>query len=551
MLKSIAIKDFAIISSLEVQLKEGFNIFTGETGAGKSIVIEALGFVAGGRGDSGLIRHGAQKMSVSAVFASASLPNNLKQKYNITQDTFTVRRELDNKGKTRASVNNTAVLVADLAQLGEALIDFHGQHEHQTLFRKEAHLDILDTFAGNQAELKAVEDAWQKTQEIKAKIDALKMSAADKERTLDLYKYQLQEIEKLDIKAGEDTEIEAVLPKLKNAGKLKELSEQAYSILSEIEGSACELLAKAADLTADMAQEDASISSAAQELASARAAVQDIAQTLSSYKDNIDIDPQALDDMLSRQEKLRKIKLKYGPALEDVLIFSQTLKTRIADLESGEQNIDKFEAALEISLKKLLSLSEGLHNKRAKAAQELSKAVVQEIAPLGFEQVRFEVNLEQNPQPGPKGTDSAEFLFSSNPGQGLRPLRNIASGGEISRLMLGLKTVLAGGTPLMVFDEIDAGISGHTGKLVGRKLKKVSFGRQVLCVTHLAQVAVFADRHFTVEKIVSNNSTEVNVNLLEGVDKVREIARMIGSSRTASAGYKHAEDLLSEAQSQI
>jgi DNA repair protein RecN (Recombination protein N) len=277
--------------------------------------------------------------------------------------------------------------------------------------------------------------------------------------------------------------------------------------------------------------------------------VQDIAQTISSYKDNIEIDPQTLDDILSRQEKLRKLKLKYGPTLEDVLAFADNLKNRIADLEDGGQNIEKFEAELEIALKKLLSLSEGLHNKRVKAAQHLSKEIVKEIAPLGFEQVRFEVSLEQTPQAGPKGIDAAEFLFSSNPGQGLRPLRSIASGGEISRLMLGLKTVLAGGTPLMVFDEIDAGISGQTGKLVGRKLKKVSGGRQVLCVTHLAQVAVFADRHFTVEKLITQNNTEVKVTLLEDVDKVREIARMIGSSRTASAGFKHAQDLLLEAQS--
>jgi DNA repair protein RecN (Recombination protein N) len=547
MLKSINIKDFAIISGLSLDFAPGLNIFTGETGAGKSIVIEALGFTLGARGDAGLIRPGADKMEVAAVFESVPLPDNLKQKYKITGPDFTVRRELDQKSKSKAWVNGLSVLVSDLDAIGSVLVDFHGQHEHQVLFKPAAHLDILDVYAGAQKELAAVRAAHGEAQDIKAKLEALKMSEGERARLLELYKYQLEEIEKLSPKPGEDAEIETALPKLKNAARLQQSAAAAYDILSAREGAACELLAKAEHLLNDMAQFDSNLAVSSRELASARAGVEDIASALSSYKDGIDADPKALDAILARQEALRKLKLKYGPALEDVLSKAQSLKKQIEDLQGGGYSAQKLEAALDKALKKLLSLSEALSARRGAAAKKLGAAVAAEIAPLGFEQVRFETALETPCEPGPKGMDSVEFLFSPNPGLALRPLRNIASGGEISRLMLGLKTVLNGGTPIMVFDEIDAGISGHTGKLVGAKLKKVSAGRQVLCVTHLPQVAVYADLHFSVAKAVKNKTTEINVKTLEDANKVREIARMIGSSKEASAGYKHAQDLLAEA----
>ena len=548
MLKNIKIQDFAIISALDLNFGAGLNIFTGETGAGKSIVIEALGFALGARGDAGLIRSGGQKMSVSANFDAADLPQPVRAKYQITAQDFAVRRELDQKGKGRAWINNIPVLVADLAALGDILVDFHGQHEHQALFRPAAHLDILDSYANLAKDLKAYRAAYDEEQDLKAKIAALQMSAEERARALEMYKYQLEEIEKLAPKPGEDNQIELDLPRLKHAAKLKEQSEAAYKFLSGMESSAGDLLAKAEHLLNDMAGVDSSLSQSAQELASARAAAEDIAQTLYSYGEGIEADPQALDNMLSRQEALRKIKLKHGPALEDVLAFADTLKKRIGDLENNTQNTQKLEAALANAHKKLLSLSEGLYEARLAAAKKLAAAVVKEITPLGFGQVRFEAAVEHGPDCGPKGQDSIEFLFSSNPGSSLRPLKNIASGGEISRLMLGLKTVLNGGTPVMVFDEIDAGISGHTGKLVGQKLQKAAAGRQVLCVTHLPQVAVYGARHFSVAKFVKNKNTEVEVNELSGGEnREREIARMIGAGKTASAGHAHARDLLQEA----
>lgn len=547
MLKSVAINDFAIISALQLGLGPGLNVFTGETGAGKSIVIEALGFALGARGDAGLIRRGAQKMSVSAVFETADLPAALAQKYKITGADFCIKRELDRKGKSRAWINDAHVLMADLAALGDILADFHGQHEHQTLFKPAAHLDILDDFAGLEKDLKTFRAVYDEERDIKAKIAAAQMSRQERESALELYKYQLEEIEKLSPKPDEDTQIEAALPRLKHAAKLKEQASSSYELLAGMEGSAAALLSKASHTLGDMAGVDYTLAAAESELASALAITQETARLLRAYHDNTEADQQALDDMLSRQDALRKIKLKYGPALEDVLNTAQDLKKRIADLAGSEQSSQEFEAALANVHKKLLSLSEGLCAARQKAARKLGALVAAEVAPLGFAQVRFEAALERSADIGPKGADSVEFLFSPNPGSSLRPLRSVASGGEISRLMLGLKTVLNNGTPVAVFDEIDAGISGQTGKLVGRKLKALSAGRQVLCVTHLPQVAAYGDIHFSVGKFVKDNNTEVKVTPLGTGERILEIAKMMGAAGKASAGHRHAQDLLSEA----
>ena len=550
MLKNIEIHNFAIISSLNLGFGSGLNIFTGETGAGKSIVIEALGFVLGARGDTGLIKQGANKMSVKAEFSSEGLPQELTVKYKINKD-FCLKRELDEKGRNRAWINESPVLVGDLAALGACLVDFHGQHEHQSLFKASAHLDLLDNFAGLSKELAEFKKEYEASQDLKAKLAALEMSDGEKQRLLDLYKYQLEEIEKLNPRENEDTEIEETLPKLKNSGKLLQESQTVYSCLSEAEGSAIENLDNALNALRKMAETDKTLEAAAQELAGALAVAEDVAATVYSYKDSLDADPEALDKLLSRHEDLRRAKVKYGPELKDVLSFAENLRSKISALDLNGENALKLKQALEKQHKKLLSLNGEINKKRIKAAQRLAALVREEISPLGFGQVRFEVSLENKEQIGPKGDISAEFLFSSNPGQALRPLRNIASGGEISRLMLGLKTVLAGECRTMVFDEIDSGISGLTGKLVGKKMRKLAAQRQVICVTHLAQVAACGQRNFSITKAFNNGQTEVKVNCLEGNQTVEEIARMIGSSGGATAGRQHAVDLIKEAAAEI
>ena len=549
MLKSLEIKNFAIISSVKVAFGAGLNIFTGETGAGKSIVIEALGFLLGARGDSGLIKQGSSKMTVCGEFSSDSLSKAQLDKYGIKGAGFTLKRELDVKGRNKAWINDKAVLVADLADLGADLVDFHGQHEHQTLFKAAAHLDLLDEFAGLGAELASFKKEYDAFVDLKHKLAALEMSSEEKQRALDLYKYQLEEIEKLNIREGEDEEIEEVLPKMKNSGRLLPDAHTVYGYLSEMEGSAVETLAKALNALRQMAETDKTLQSAAEELESALNSAEDTASTISAYQEGLDADPERLDKLLSRQEDLRRAKAKYGATLKDVLAFADTLREKISALDCSGENIAKLKQALEKQDKKLLCLNEELFKRREAASKALAARIKEEISPLGFGKVRFEVSLDKRGEIGPKGDIAAEFLFSSNAGQALRPLRNIASGGEISRLMLGLKTVLAGSCGTMVFDEIDAGISGITGKLVGRKMRALAKNKQIICVTHLAQVAACGEKNFNISKKESGQSTEVEVRALEGEDVILEVARMIGSSEGAKAGYQHAADLIAEALS--
>ena len=551
MLKNLYINNFAIIKEIDLKFSEGLNVFTGETGAGKSIVIEALSFALGARADFGLIGNNSDKMFVKATFSTNALPQELQKKYNITKEDFIITREIDKKGKAKIFINNKSATASELAHLGDFLVDFHGQHEHQTLFKTATHIDMLDKFCGLEKELKKVKESYEKTQSIKAKIAASNQSEEEKQKALAFYSYQLEEIEKINPILNEDTEIENALPKLKHTGKLLELAQNVYNLLSDSEDNASTLLDKASQQAIQMAQIDENLAQTAQELENAATIVQDCANTIFSYKDSLEIDPKTLDEMLSRQEDLRKLKMKYGPALEDVLAFKEKLEKSISDIKNASKNTEELFKDLEKAQKELDILCQDLHKKRVAGAKKLSALVVKEIEPLGFSGVRFEADIQEEQEANIKGKDKVEFLFSANIGEALKPLRNIASGGEISRLMLGLKTILAGQTPTMVFDEIDSGIGGQTGKLIGQKLKKAAKERQVFCITHLAQAAVFAQSHFAISKTVAAGKTQVKVLALTNAQKVQEIARMIGSSKGAMAGLMHAKELLQEAKNTI
>lgn len=549
MLVRLRVQNFAIISDLTLDFAPGLNVFSGETGAGKSIVIEALGFVLGARGDVGAIKDGADKMTVSAVFSSADLPASLRQEHQIAADVFTLKRELDRKGKSKAFIEGRPATVSALAQLGKALVDFHGQHDHQSLLHASVHLMLLDQFAGHGALVQKTQDAYRRMQDIAAKLDAARMSAQERERLLDMSQYQLKEIEDVNPTAEEDLQLEQTLPKMKHAGRLMELAQNAYEELYAAEDSATSRAGKALREVQNMAELDEHLNTLAEELNSALLTLEDAASTLNAYKDDINLDPQSLDRMLARHEKIKRLKAKYGPEMTDVLETARTLREKIDLLQHGEEHEQELLKELEQARQKLLALAGELHDKRMSAAQRLAARISEEIRPLGFNAIRFSVAVEMDEENlGPAGADKVEFLFSPNPGQALRPLKNIASGGEISRVMLGLKTVLAPTVPVMVFDEVDAGIGGETGHLVGQKLHQAARGRQVLCVTHLAQVAAQADQNFYVSKKASKNATDVSIQPLSGEKLTAEIARMLGGGDKHSAAFSHAKELLTDAK---
>ncbi len=549
MLLRMRVQNFAIISDLSLEFAPGLNVFSGETGAGKSIVIEALGFVLGARGDVSVIKDGADKMTVSAVFSAADLPQDLREEYHIAGDVFTLKRELDKKGKGKASVDGRAVTVAALGRLGRALVDFHGQHEHQSLLHASVHLALLDKFAKHDAWVQKTEAAWRKSQALQAQLDAARLSEQEKERLLDMYQYQLKEIEDVNPTADEDLQLEQTLPKMKHAGRLLEMAQEAYYELYEAEDSATARAGKALRDLQNMAELDENLTPLSEDLNSALLTLEEAANTLGAYKDDINLEPDALDRMLERHEKIKRLKAKFGPEIADVLNTARDLHEKISQLQNSEAHEQELQEDLAKARQELLALSRQLHDKRMAAAQKLSARISEEIRPLGFASVRFSVAVEMDEENlGPTGGDKVEFLFSPNPGQALRPLKNIASGGEISRVMLGLKTVLAPTVPVMVFDEVDAGIGGETGHLVGQKLHAAAQGRQVLCVTHLAQVAAQADQNFHVSKKSTQNSTDVTIVPLSGPALTAEIARMLGGhAGKQSAALAHAEELLKDA----
>lgn len=550
MLKRMRVENFAIISDLTLDFAPGLNVFSGETGAGKSIVIEALGFVLGARGDVSVIKDGADRMRATAEFSSDMLPENVRREQQISGDVFTLRRELDRKGKGKAYVDGRSVTVSTLAQIGRHLVDFHGQHEHQSLMHASVHLALLDKFAQYGDLLSQTKSAWETMQNAREKLEAVRLNEQEKERLLDLYAYQLKEIEDVNPTADEDLQLEQTLPKMKHAGRLLEEASDAYEELYGAEDSAVTRAARAARTLEHMAELDENLAALAADVNSAALTLEDAASTLSSYKDDINLEPDALDKMLGRHEKLKRLKAKYGPEITDVLATAEDLKTKIKNLQHAEEHEQELQKELETAQEQLLQLSRKLHDKRMAAAEKLSALITEQIRPLGFNQVRFAAAVEMDEEnPGPTGADKVEFLFSPNPGQSLRPLKNIASGGEISRVMLGLKTVLAPTVPVMVFDEVDAGIGGETGRLVGEKLHRAAEGRQVLCVTHLAQVAAQADQNFHVEKKAAKNVTDVTIAPLFGDHLTAEIARMLGGNADKhSAAFTHAQELLKEAK---
>lgn len=547
MLKKLKIKNFAIIGEVEITPQAGLNVFTGETGAGKSIIIEALSFVLGSRASTDFIKRSGEKLEVCASFDDVFLPGELTKKHNINGKCISLKRQLDKKGRSKGFINDTPVGISALGEAGDFLVDFHGQYEHQTLLKPQVQLGFLDKFAGLTSEVEKVTNVFLHRQSILKRLSEVKLSRQEKEKLLDLYKFQLDEIEDTKIKPNEDIELENLVPRIKNAHKLLELSQSAYEKLYCEEGSAVEKISAGSKILEDLSNIDNSLKEALHSLNDALTTVEEVANSVSAYRENIDIDSTHLDDLISRQDKIATLKKKYGSTVEDVLNYAEDLKVKISDLEFSDQKLAELEKQAEKLESELKNLCYKLHDRRMKEAKKLSAMVTKEIHPLGFSDVKFEISVEMDEAEITKtGADRVEFLFSSNPGEPPRPLKNIASGGEISRVMLGLKNVLSDKNIVSVFDEIDAGIGGITGRLVGEKLKKISKQGQMFVITHLPQIASFADTHYSVSKFTEQGTVQVEVTRLCENAKIKEISRMLGGKKDSQTSLKHAAELISQ-----
>ncbi|MBI4423717.1 MAG: DNA repair protein RecN [Elusimicrobia bacterium] len=534
MLKRLSIRDFAVIDTLTLEPAPGLNALTGETGAGKSIVIEALGFALGARASLDWLRAGADSLEVEAVFSAAR-----------GQETK-VRRQLDSDGRARAWIDGQPAPVSRLASFAEALVDFHGQHEHQTLLRPAAQLELLDAYGADRiAALKpAVLAAYRRWAELGRQLEALDLPEAERAKRLDLCRFQVSELEDAGVKPGEEAELEARLPRLKNAERLSTLAAEAYGHLYESEGSAQERLLKAERGLADIERLDPEARELGPLLAQARALIEEAARRLSGYRERGDGDPAELDRVLGRLDALSRLKKKHGPELAAAL---ERLASELAWLEDADGRAAEAGKERDAVERELSTLCGALHKARMAAAANLGRAVSAQLQGLGMPSARVSVSIElEEGAFGPAGADRVEFLIAPNPGEGLKSLKSVASGGELSRVLLALKTVLAAAdrVPVLVFDEVDSGVGGAVARAVGERLAALGAARQVLCVTHLPQVAGFASRHFHVSKTSIGGRTAARVEALAGDKRLRALAVMMGGREASSASLRHARELL-------
>lgn len=537
MLTRLTVKNFAVVEALALELGAGLTVFTGETGAGKSILVEALGFLAGGRGSSDWLRAGAPRLEVAGRFQSSGR-------------TLEVRRELDEDGRSRVFIDGKPGTVSALARLAEDLVDFHGQHEHQTLVRPAAQLELLDGFAVCQPRRAAMAAAWARRQELSSRLASLQMSSEERERRLDLIRFQVSELKACDPRLGEEAALEAELPRLKHAARLGELAAEAYARLYDAEGSVEEQLGTVERSLEEMARLDPALETAREALARSREAASEAAAALGPYKDGEGADPERLDGVMSRLDTIAKLKRKYGGSVEELLAARVRLEAELETLENHGQRSGAVETALAEAEAQALSLAEDLHKTRLKAAKRLAERAQSELAGLHLDKARLSVSVQWDDEAlGPSGADRVDFLLAANLGEPLKSLRAVASGGELSRVMLALKTVLAEADRVgtLVFDEVDAGVGGAVGAAVGERLAALAKRRQVLVVTHLPQVACRAAVHFEVAKTVSGGRTQTRVERLDGKVRVEALARMLGGRVVTDASRRHALELLETA----
>ena len=554
MLTELNIKNFAIIDSLNITFEKGFNVLTGETGAGKSIIVDAVDLVLGGRASSEMIRSGCEEAVVEAAFDISDVKGvseKLGEMGIEKDDNLVIKRTLSASGKNKVFINGSMATIAMLSDVGEFLVDIHGQHEHQTLIKVERHIDVLDEYAALgplRQEMSGIYSEWNR---VKDELESLKSSEADKEKRVDLLRFQSDEIEKAALKVDEDEELLEERKLLSNAGRLYESANTALEILYLQSGSALELIKKAGSNVTDISIIDESMRVTLDAINSASASIEDAALTLRDYVGRISFDPERLNEIEERLDLIGRLKRKYGNTVSEILKYREEVDRELDGIERAEERIGELEREGERLKDKGLKVAETLSERRKKGSDELTKKVVKELSDLGMKKAIFEVKMERLNDISAKGSDKVEFLLSSNPGEATKPLSKIASGGELSRIMLALKKVLANptGAPTMVFDEVDSGIGGGVAEIVGRKLREVAEGRQVLCITHLAQIAAMADLHYAVSKNENKGRTTTTVRRLSGDERVDEVARMLGGMTITEATKRHAEEMLKTVRS--
>ena len=553
MLTELRIRNFAIIESLALPLSDGFNVLSGETGAGKSIIVGALGFLLGERGSSDLIRTGADKATVEGVFDISDLPSiaSMIDERGIDADEGTVvlKREISNAGRGRAWANGSPVTATVLGEIGRALVNLHGQHEAQTLLDGESQRAILDEFGGSTALASEVADAHSTLSSIKREIALLSSRKSDAEKRADYLRHVVREIEEARLAPGEDTRLEDEARVLENADELRSLAQGISALLSREDEGILERLASVNRSLSSVQRVDPAGGRLQELFDSGFYALDELARAVDDYARSVDLDPDRLDAVRRRREVIYSLVKKYGPSLDDVIETGRRSRTELDLVDSGSFDLAQLQARLSTASEKLSGLARKLTSARSSAAKKLAKAVDAVLPDLGMNGGKFGVILEPKESIDENGAEEVEFRVALNVGHDARPLARVASGGELSRVMLALKTILAraDSVPTLVFDEVDAGIGGKVGLQVGDTLRRVAEHHQVFAISHLPQIAARAHNHIVVAKAAKSGVTTADVTVLEGATRVVEIARMLGGDPESKVSRAHAKELLESA----
>lgn len=557
MLLEIYIKNFVLIEELRMQFSSGLNVLTGETGAGKSIIIDALGLIMGDRVSGDLVRNPAQKAVAQAVF---NLEGNQEASrfmreaglLDEAEDTLVVTREILPQGRSLARINGSNVSIGTLRQLAASLLDLHLQHDHLTLLKPDRYISLIDSFLDQGSHLSLeTREAYKFWAGLELEMQELKEQENNRLQNLDFLNYQIAEIEKAKLQAGEEEEHQALLERIRNAGKLSESSSRLLSLLYEADGhrSAVDLLAAAREI-AHNAKYDPFFAALLEPLEEAYYSLQEISRRLSSFRDSLDYEPGLLDFLEERLHQIDRLKARYGNDIPSILAYLDRARLDREGLENNAERIDRLRKDIERSEQAYQDLAGQLSRLRHKAACELQERVRRELKELNLPNTIFRIGLEKRAQPGPDGWDKAEFLFSANPGEEERALARVASGGEISRVVLALKKALASvyKLPTLIFDEIDVGVGGTSLAAMAGKLKDLANQHQVILVTHAPQVAAQADRHFLIKKIQASDHTMVDVEIMDYEERSQEIARMLAGENYSQLTLEHAKEMLGPAR---
>ncbi len=540
MLSQLFIKNIAVIESASIDFENGFNVFTGETGAGKSILIDAINAVLGGRTSRDLVRTGASKAFVSAVFSDISpkVKNILEELgYDSDEDDLLISREISSEGKNICKINARPATVSALKQLSCALIDVHGQHDSAILQNPELHIGYIDAYGNTSSELLSYAESYKAMKETERAIKKISMDDSDKEARIDLLKYQIGEIESAAIEEGEEEELLALSKRIKSSENIMELVSGTVAALDGDDGSEgaleeLETVIKNAQQLAEYFPDFAGIS---EKFKSSYYELEEFANDVKNCADELDFDPNLQNRTEKRLDEIFRLKRKYGGSVEAMFAYYNKAKNELDGIEFSEERLEKLNKEYAVLKKAVEEKASVLTQKRLDAAKSFEHAVMNELSYLNMPNVRFSVNFEHTDY-FESGCDNIEFYIATNAGEPLKPLAKIASGGELSRIMLSIKNVLADKDEVgtLIFDEVDTGISGAAAQKVGKKLKQVSKGRQIICVTHLAQVAAFADNHLLISKATENERTFTSVTSLDKEGRICELARIMGGEITDS-----------------